>query len=529
MTPTRHGLLAGVAGLSLAAGMAMAAPSGDLVVAVPQEPQDLAAQGAYKEINAHGLRNVVETLIATDPETGDYIPVLATDWERIDDSTLRLTLREGVTFHDGTPMTAEAVATAITFVWDPESAFTIQEYAGPGVISAEATGENEVTVTSSEPDPMLEFRLTLNGITSARQIRENPAAHFDTPVGTGPYSFVEWERGQYWSAEANPDWWGYEADDAYGETEPMFETLRFVFRTETSARSAMVRAGEAQVAVSPSPEECAAAGDNDGYSCISGPSNTYMYGRLDHSLHADPRLQDPRVRQAIFHAIDYEGLADLIGLASVAQGQLGTPEMLGFNDALAPYAYDPELSRQLLDEARADGVDVDGLTVEIVGRTTTPRIGSVTEVLGFFIEEVGIDTEVNVQLPDVFNPRVRIRGYAEEAPRAMMQVHVKQNASGEFGTNLLGNYACPDIDNPTGPSRSSVYCNPEFDERLFDALSLSGAERDAALQDLVKFVHDQYLILPLALIEKGYLIEDGLDFTFGSDHRFLAVNVTEDG
>ncbi|KUF09130.1 hypothetical protein AVJ23_18805 [Pseudoponticoccus marisrubri] len=508
------------------AGLAQAAPEGTFTVAVHQEPQDLAAQGVYKEINAPGLRNVLETLIATDPETGEYIPVLATAWERVDDRTVRLTLREGVTFHDGTEMTAEAVATNISFIWSPDSAFTIQEYAGPGVITARATGPLQVEVSSTEPDPMMEFRLTLTGIASARQIEENPAEHFGTPIGTGPYRFEEWARGQYWTASANPDWWGLTAEDAYGETTQQFETLRFVFRPEGSARNAMVRTGEADLATNPSPEDCAAAEGNDGYSCITGPSDAYLYGRLDQSLHAHPALQDMRVRKAIFHALDYEGIADLIGLASVPQGQLGTPDMLGFNDSLSQYEYNPDLSRQLLDEARADGVDVDGLVVEVVGRNTTPRVGSVTEVIGFFLEQVGINTQINVQLPDVFNPRVRIKGYAEEAPRAMMQVHVKQNASGEFGTNLLGNYACPDIDDPSGASRSSVHCNPEFDEKLAKALTLSGEERDAALQELVGFLHGQYPILPLALLDKGYLIGDGYDFTFGVDHRFLAVNVT---
>lgn len=521
----RAALLTSAIALSVAAGAAFAAPEGRFVIAVEQEPQDLAAQGAYKEVNAPGLRNVMETLIATDPVTGAYIPVLATSWERVDDSTLRLTLREGVKFHDGTDMTAEAVATSVAFVWSPGNSFTIQEYAGPGTITATAIGPNQIEVRSSEPDPMLEFRLTLGGVSSARQIEEAPASHFDTPIGTGPYKFVDWERGQYWRAAINPDWWGYSADDAYGVGEPPFEELVFVFRSEGSARTSMVRAGEAQLAFGPTSEDCQAASTNPGYSCVTGPSDAYMYGRLDQSLHADPRLEDMRVRKAVFHAIDYEGLADLIGLASVPQGQLGTPDMLGFNDSLSQYAYDPDLARSLLAEARADGVDVDTLTIEIVGRTGTTRIGPVTEILGFFLNDVGIQASVNVQSADLFNPRVRIAGYAEEAPRAMMQVHVKQNASGEFGVNILGNYACPDINDGAGASRSSVYCNEDFDARLQAALNLSGEERHEALRELVGFLYDEYPIIPLALLDKGYLISDGYEFTFGVDHRFQAVNV----
>lgn len=519
-------MLASAVAFCLIATNAQAQAGGRFVVAVDHEPQDLAAQGTYKEVNAPGLRNVIETLIDIDPRTGAYRGILATSWERVDDSTVRLKLREGVTFHDGTPMDAEAVATAINFVWAPSNSFTIQEYAGPGTITARSVSEYEVEVTSSEPDPMLEFRLTLNGISSARQIGESPAAHFDTPIGTGPYRFVTWERGQYWDAKANPDWWGLDADDVYGVSAPMFEEVRFVFRSETSARTSMVRAGEAHLAINPSPEDCQAATTMAGYDCITSPSDAYLYGRLDQSLHADERLQDMRVRKAIFHSIDYEGLADLIGMASVPQGQLGTPDMLGFVDSLEQYAYDPDLARSLIAEARADGVDVEALSVEVVGRTGTPRIGSVTEIIGFFLNDVGINATVNVQSADLFNPRVRISGYAEEAPRAMMQVHMKQNASGEFGVNILGNYACPDITDPAGASRSSVYCNPEFDEQLFAALALSGAERDAVFQELVTFLHGEYAIIPLAILDRGYLIDSDFDLQTGVDHRVQLVNLS---
>jgi len=515
---------AGLLAATALGGAALAdTPSGTFTVAINQEPQDLAAQGTYKEINAPGLRNVLETLIHLDPLTNEYQGVLAKSWERIDDRSIRFQLREGVTFHDGTAFDAEAAARAVTFVWDPENAFTIQEFAGPGIITAEAEGPHTLLVTSSEPDPLLEFRLSLNGIFSPRQIDEDQAGHFDNPIGTGPYRFVEWVRGQYWSAEYNPDWWGLEANDAYGVSEPLFEELRFVIRVEDSARAAMARTGEVDMAVYPTAEQCAAAEDQDGIYCVREASNAYLYGRLDYHLHADPRLQDMRIRRAIFHAIDYEGLADLIGLARVPQGQIGWPGKVGFNDELEQYAYDPEYAMQQVEAARADGVDVDTLEVEIMGRTTTPRIGPITETVAALVSAVGIPTTVSVQPPAVANPRFRIRAYMQEAPRAMMQVHVKENPSNDYGITLLSNYGCPDIDDPAGVTRSSVYCDEEFDEKLNHALGLFGEERHKALMELVRHVHDDYAIVPLALIDRAYLVQDDYDFHVGTDHRFQVV------
>ena len=499
--------------------------SGTLVVAVNQEPQDLAAQGTYKEINAPGLRNVLETLIAVDPVTGEFIPVLATSWERLDGSTMRFTIREGVMFHDGTDMTAEAVAESVSWVWSAGNAFTIQEYAGPGEITAVAIDDRTIEVTSSEQDPLLEFRLSLNGISSVAQLADDPARHFDTPIGTGPYKFVEWKQGQYWSAAYNEDWWGLSADDAYGTTEPHFSDIRFVFRSEDAARVAMVQSGEAQLAMFPSADECARAADSEDYNCVTGPSTTYLYGRLDHSLHADERLQDPRIREAIFSAIDIEGIVDLYGMASVPQGQLGPKGTIGFNDDVQPYEYDPEGAKALMSEAAADGVNPDGLTIEIVGRDTTPRIKPIVEAIGAMLGIAGIDSDIKVQTPAEFNPRVRITGYSNEPGRQMMQVHVKQNPSGDYGLLLLSNYACPNIDDPTGPSRSSVYCDEAFDSKLFEALASFGGDRAERMKELVQYVHDRHLIVPLALLDRGHLVASGLDFTFGSDHRIQAVYI----
>ncbi len=515
-------------GAALLATLAVASASaaeGTLVVAVNQEPQDLAAQGAYKEINAPGLRNVVETLIAADPVSGAFKGILATDWEVVDDTTVRMSLREGVSFHDGTPFNAESAAHAVNFVWSADNAFTIQEYGGPGTITATPTGEHSIEIVSSEPDPLLEFRLSLNGISSMKQIEDNPAAHFDTPIGTGPYKFVEWVPGQYWSAEFNPDWWGLSADDAYGTGEPAFQELRFVFRPEDGARAAMAQSGEAQLAMFPSPSDCAAADGASGYKCVAGPSDTYLYGRLDHSLYAPEFLRDPRVREAVFLAIDVPSLTEVIGLASVPPGQLGPAGTVGFNPAVQAYSYDPARAMELVAAAEADGVDVDSVRIEVVGRDTTPQISTIVEAIGGMLNAVGIDTDVKVQVPQAFNPRVRIAGYANEPGRQMMQVHVRQNPAGDFGITLLANYACPDEDNPTGPSRSSVYCDREFDAKLFEALASVGPRRNQLLQELVKYVHDRHLVVPLALLDRAYLIDSDLEFTFGPDHRIQAAYI----
>jgi peptide/nickel transport system substrate-binding protein len=147
----------------------------------------------------------------------------------------------------------------------------------------------------------------------------------------------------------------------------------------------------------------------------------------------------------------------------------------------------------------------------------------VVEAIGAMLDGVGIGTTIKVQTPQEFNPRVRITGYANEPERQMMQVHVKGNPSGDYGLLLQSNYACPNIDDPKGASRSSVYCNEDFDSKLFKALASFGEDRGSQMKELVQFVHDKHLIVPLALLDRGYLVEAGTEFTFGTDHRIQAV------
>ncbi len=144
-----------------------------------------------------------------------------------------------------------------------------------------------IHVKTETPDSLIPWRMYLAGISSMKQIVESPGEVDENPVGTGPYRFVEWARGQYWEAEANPDWWGIGADDAYGDVE--FERLRFLFMRPD----------------------------------VTG---------------AHPAFEDEGVRTAIFHAIDHEALvAFVMGGAEHLAGRLLTQGAGGSNPEVGDY------------------------------------------------------------------------------------------------------------------------------------------------------------------------------------------------
>jgi len=146
---------------------------GELVIVANQEPQSMASAKAYKEVNAVGIRNVIEFLTRLDNDTGEVKGQLALSWDQVSSTTMHFKLREGVNFHDGTPMNAEAVAVSLNWLYSPENKFDILEMMGPQ-ITAEAVDEYTVAVNTAAADPMLAKRLYMAGISSSKQIQERP-------------------------------------------------------------------------------------------------------------------------------------------------------------------------------------------------------------------------------------------------------------------------------------------------------------------------------------------------------------------
>lgn len=495
-----------------------AGPSGSLTVAVIQEVQSMDAQITFKEVNATGIRNVIETLTWVNPDTGDLEPRLATSWEQIEPQTWRFELREGITFHDGSPFNGESAAFLVNWVWDPENLFGIREANAGLPISAEAVDEYTIDVFTEFPDPLLPARLSLSGITSMQQIQEDIESVSSTAIGTGPYRFVEWETGSHWEAEVNPDWWALdlppeERPGVFGEQ--LFETVRFVFRPEPSVRTAMLEAGEADLSMFLGPDECAAVDAASDTYCLAAESDTYVWFRPDfHGAH--PALEDPRVREAMFSAVDWESIVvNVIEQGTLQNGQMLGEGAVGYVADLDPYPYDPEHSRQLLDEARADGVDVDGLTVHIATRLgSSPRNGEVIEAIGAFLTDVGINNTVQVEEPAVFNEW--LIAPATEA-RANVAVHTANFGILDYALTLGAGYTCG--------SQLSVYCNPEFDDDLVAASELSGDERHQALGELVSFLRDEYVMAPVVLLDRAYGLRSDIEWVPGVDQRIEVVNM----
>ncbi|MGD9714997.1 MAG: ABC transporter substrate-binding protein [Thermomicrobiales bacterium] len=477
------GAAAAVAGVSLAIpGLGQAqesGPAGGITISLAAEPSTLEWWNAFS-IDGHPvLRNTFESLLNRDPVTNELVGELATSWEWQDDRTLRFTLRQGVTFHNGEAFNADVAAFGINYTWAPENAFDIAQFMG-SQITATVVDEFTIDVQTSEPDPILPATLYFGTIPSKRQIEEDPDSLVDSPIGTGPYQFVEWARGERIALTAYPDWWGNTAEDARGAV--TIQDVEYVWRTESAVRASQVTAGEVQIARFLGPDECASSPV-----CKEAISVETVPLRLD-TPH--PTLGDIRVRQAIAHAVDTQLVVDqLFGSGAVAT-QLVGPSAAGYNADLVPTPYDPDQARALIEEAAADGVDIAAPLVVAVRRGSYLRAEELGQYVAGALTEVGLNVTAEIIEHGAYQEQF-IMPYEEiPADRGWIATLSHGNEVMDVGGTAASWYRC------SGGVAS--YCNPEVDAMIDAANPLTGEERAAAFAEVTRVFQEGLSIIPIA-------------------------------
>jgi|GEM_PF-106955 len=301
----------------------------------------------------------LEPLYQYEPSSTKPIPALATECTANEDSTVwTCQLREGVEFHDGTPFNADAVVfnferwrfTDHPYHFDSQ-VFEYYEYMWNGfdedsmIASVEAVDEYTVEFTLAEPlAPFLaNLAMDIFAISSPAAIEE-AGEDYGLPgvgcVGTGPFKFVEWVEGDHITVEANEDYWG---------GAPTIDEIVWRVIPDDSARFLALQAGDIHGLEQAVVEDLVTAEEDPNLYVETRPAlNT---GYLAFPFQTE-EFQDIRVREAVAHAINLEGLVENFygDYGEVATNFL-PPLIWGHNDAIEAWEYDPELSQQLLAEA----------------------------------------------------------------------------------------------------------------------------------------------------------------------------------
>ncbi len=453
-----------------------------------------------------------EGLLRFDKGTTNTLPHLATSWETSEDGqTWVFQLRDDVSFHDGTPFNAEAVAWNFNR-WGntdhPEHfekfVFTYYEWFYGGydedsvIASVEATGEFEVTFTLRAANGVFLTNMapTMTSIHSPTAVMENGTAYGDPEVGfvcTGPFHFVEWLTDQRVVLERNADYWG--------EVEGNLERVVFQVIPDNAARFAALRAGQIDGTEQINVEDLDSIAMDDSLAMQTRPPLNILYLAFNFRV---VELQDARVRRAISLALDREAIVEAFYPpgAVVAKTQV-PPSLWGFNDDIPFDAYDPEGAKSLLAEAGYPdgfstmtivGVDDDGnLTDEVVEqrpftiwyqpvvRPYNPDGQAIGEAMASYLADVGIEATLET------------RDWGE---------FLQLGRAGElFGVYQLGWSAdTPDPDNFTGTffintdtplARTGWYMNPELDALLKSARAMASQEaREPLYQQADQILYD---------------------------------------
>lgn len=431
------------------------------------------------------FQNISETVTEMDPKTG-LQPRLAQSWEDRGNGTWRFTLRQGVKFSDGSAMDAQDVAHSLVRMKSPDIACEIgAKFFGGIDITSNIIDPYTIEVTADPIQPILPMLMSTVTVTP----QDTPLDSFvDHPIGTGPYTFDEYVRGQSIKLSANPNYWG---------EQPTVKSATYVFRADSAVRAAMVSAGEADIAPNIALQDA-----TDETMDFSYPNSETVFLRIEH---AQAPLNDRRVREALNLAVDREAfVGTILANGTLLATGITPPSTIGYDHDLKPFPYDPERARALLDEARADGVPVD-TNITLIGRTNNfANVLETMEALLAMYEDVGFNmtlemVEVGEWLERYAKPFPENRG-----PQLIEAQH--DNANGDPVFSMYFKYH--------SEGQQSGLLDPVVDQMIADATAATGEERAAKWSELFGYLHEESIADVMLFHMVGFSrVNERLDFT----------------
>lgn len=354
------------------------APTGDVVVAgIAGEPDQLDPHSTTAYFSFQVLENVFDTLVQPD-ENLEMVPALAESWTTSEDQlTWTFTLREGVTWHDGSPFTADDVVYSFNRIIDEELA---NSWRFSAVESVEATDESTVTITVSSPSPNLLANIGgFKGVAIVQQENVESGEIGTAPVGTGPFRVERYATGDSIELVANEDYW----DGA-----PAVAGVTFEFIPEPTTAVAALQAGEIHWTDNLPPQQVASLGSHDSLELGQVGSNDYWYLALNQDR--EP-YDDVDVRRAISYAIDREAITEATMYGNATVNQTAIPESSRYYTPYDRYSHDVEEARSLLEGA---GVAEGDLTLDLMVASDYPETVQAAQIIESQLSEVGIAVEI---------------------------------------------------------------------------------------------------------------------------------------
>ena len=468
----------GTSSNTAASGGSEASTASDtLRVVISQDPGTLEPGKINTQTYFQVVRQIYEPLFTFMPD-GTLENWLCESYEYEDDTHLLIHLREGVTFSDGTPLTAEDVLWSLKRIVDqslPPIAYIIDI----DFEQSEVVDENTVRLVTVRPAATLLKRLAFPGLgIASKAAYENGTQNWlgDAVVGTGPYKLKDYMAGDRLELTANENYWR--------EGEPATPNLQLRFIKDDTSRSTEAKAKGADIVITLNHRELEAVDAVDGMHVVTVPSTNSVYLMLNSKK---APLDDPAVREAFTYGINLQQTAELVygDFGSAPSGMIA-PIVFGNNpDSFAEYwahGYDPETAKQML----ADAGYPAGIELEILVETGDTARNEMAQAFQAQLAPAGITLNITQLDPVVLYDRV--------------------NAQNQHDLVLSGltcsDYEADNFLNQLLPGSNNIkmtnFDDPTFIEMIEQgATVMDEAEREKAWQATLDYLMEANVMIPV--------------------------------
>lgn len=406
----------------------------------------------------NALAAVYDTLMRYDRESDTFVPQLAESLESEDGRTWTLTLREGVTFSDGTPLDSAAVLGSIGYYMENFGFNTL--LLASSIQDMKPVDDRTVEFTLNQPWPGFPQVLASGaGMIVAPAAIKNGKEGFE-PIGAGPFTLASYKPAEELVLDRRDDYWG---------GTPHLEQLRFVWLGSDDAKMDALDSGSVDVANIRAAKAVEDA-RKDGWAGVMSPSG--MGSMLWINNREDQPGADPRVREAINLAIDPEQyLERSAGGAGIPSRSIYSAAMPYYED-IETIEQDPERATELVEEAKADGVDT---TLTYIGQSDQASQNAAVAVEAQ-LEAVGFDVELEL-LNDITEQTNRIY-VTHDFDLAVASLSLGPNPFANLFTGLSSQ----------SPQNPSGYASEEMDTLLGQLQAASDDERS----DILTAINEQW-------------------------------------
>jgi peptide/nickel transport system substrate-binding protein len=457
-------------------------------VVLPAEPDTLdPTTTRFSVTSAPISNNIFERLVDLTPD-GKFVPGIASWKISPDGKVVEFTLRKGVKFHSGDPLTTKDVEFSHNRALKTNPT---HQRAMRVLDKLEIVDDYTCRFIFKAPDVLFIPTRSLTIVSKSYFDKVGEDQFVAKPVGTGPYKFVAWKLGEYIDIEANDNYWG---------TKPQVRQARFRFVKEDSTRVAMLKAGEADIIMS-TPYAMVKDVESAGFKTVRLPTHPPTVVQF-HTGNPDVPWYDKRVRLAIAMAIDGDSIVKNLFQGIPGRYTRLAPGELGYDPTLKQYPYDPKKAKELLAQAGyPNGFEMP--LYYFIGRVAGQK--ETTEAVALYLNAVGIKAKIQgIEAPQFLD---KVRAWHDDPKAVYVGVATTPMAHLPEPTEALSSAYY-------SKQRMSLYFNPKVDALIeIIETTMDNKKRGELLKAAIKMIHEDVGSVQIFTTTDIFAMKPKIEFT----------------